>query len=325
MELRLALYQLAAQEGLSPPGIQRLLALAGLEGEPASLRRRLPRGVALLAAVLGGLAVVFWIAAHWGSLGRAGQFALLQGLLVAAALGAWRFPVARVPLALLAWLDLGGLLAFFGQTYQTGADPWQLFALWALLSLPLALAVRSDALWLPWALVALTGVALWMQTFTLQGGWWSPPTDTGVYLAGWSIGAALVAGFVPAMRRWTGAGPWALRGACLLWVVLIAGTALDTMMGRDVTSPLWQGAFIMAVTAVLMARVPRPDIHVLSVVVLALDSLLLGGLAHEMFGGYDRGEWLELKLATLSLAALGLLAGTIQGLMHLVRHSREEA
>ena len=31
-------------------------------------------------------------------------------------------------MALLAMLNIGGLFAFFGQTFQTGADPWQLFA-----------------------------------------------------------------------------------------------------------------------------------------------------------------------------------------------------
>ena len=42
-----------------------------------------------------------------------------------------------VPMGLLAMLGMGALFAYFGQTYQTGADPWQLFALWAALSLPL--------------------------------------------------------------------------------------------------------------------------------------------------------------------------------------------
>ena len=43
-------------------------------------------------------------------------------------------------LGLLALLGIGGLFAYFGQTHQTGADPWQLFALWAALVLPLRLA-----------------------------------------------------------------------------------------------------------------------------------------------------------------------------------------
>ena len=58
--------------------------------------------------------------------------------LVVAGLGAMLLPVWRAPLALLVFLITGGLFASIGQTYQTGADPWQLFALWAALGLPLA-------------------------------------------------------------------------------------------------------------------------------------------------------------------------------------------
>ena len=43
---------------------------------------------------------------------------------------------------------LGALLAVYGQTYQTGADPWGLFATWALLILPWAVAACFTPLWL---------------------------------------------------------------------------------------------------------------------------------------------------------------------------------
>ena len=78
---------------------------------------------------------------------------------------AWR-PAARAPLALLALLGIGGLFAYFGQTYQTGADPWQLFAWWAALALPLCLGVRSDVLWAPWAAVAVGAISLWVHAHT---------------------------------------------------------------------------------------------------------------------------------------------------------------
>ena len=53
-------------------------------------------------------------------------------------------------LLVLAGLFLGALLALLGQIYQTGADTWELFAWWALLLLPWALAGASQALWLLW-------------------------------------------------------------------------------------------------------------------------------------------------------------------------------
>src|SRR5690606_16273414 len=46
-------------------------------------------------------------------------------------------------LASLASVAVGGLLALVGQIYQTGADPWQLFLLWAVLLLPWLVLVRT--------------------------------------------------------------------------------------------------------------------------------------------------------------------------------------
>ena len=162
MDLRSGLAQLAAEHRLDAAAMRRLQAIAGL-GDGAQQPRRERRGfVAVLAAALGGLGVVFWVAANWQTLGRFGRFALLEGFVLAMCVGALWKPAARAPLGLVALLAIGALFAYFGQTYQTGADPWQLFAVWALLSLPLCIAARSDVLWAPWALVVMTGISLWV-------------------------------------------------------------------------------------------------------------------------------------------------------------------
>lgn len=89
--------------------------------------------------------------------------ALLGGFFAVMCVGALLRPAARVPLALVALLATGGLFAFFGQTYQTGADPWQLFAWWSALTMPLCLGVRHDALWAAWAIVTMTALKLWSR------------------------------------------------------------------------------------------------------------------------------------------------------------------
>lgn len=48
---------------------------------------------------------------------------------------------------------IGVFLAVFGQVYQTGADAWQLFALWSALMLPLVILTRFTALWTLFAVV----------------------------------------------------------------------------------------------------------------------------------------------------------------------------
>ena len=124
MNQRSALYELAARYRLDAASARQLQRLAGLDAEPAGMAAWLPRGIGVLAAGLAGLGVVLWVAANWDTLGRLGQFAVLQGAVVVLCLGALTLPGARSPFGLLALLAIGGLLAYFGQTYQTGAAPW---------------------------------------------------------------------------------------------------------------------------------------------------------------------------------------------------------
>jgi len=141
MDLRPAMHQLIEQHQLSSKDATRLYEMAEPNEEPARLNRTVPFGIAILAATLVGLGIIFWIAANWENLGRAGRFGLLEAVMVIMCAGALARPPARIPLCLLAFLATGGLFAYFGQTYQTGADPWQLFAIWAALTLPLCLSV----------------------------------------------------------------------------------------------------------------------------------------------------------------------------------------
>ena len=104
MTVRHHLLKLAECHHLSHQDTQQLLQAAGLTDEPTTLAMWLPRGVAILAAALGGLGVVMWIAANWPAMGRMGHFALLQSLVLATSLGAAFSDRARAPLGLLALL-----------------------------------------------------------------------------------------------------------------------------------------------------------------------------------------------------------------------------
>lgn len=89
---------------------------------------------------LAGLGLFMGIASNWNLMGRPGHFALMQGLVLATGVGATLIPRARAPLGLLALLAIGALFAYFDQTYQTGSDPWHLFALWSALALLVGMA-----------------------------------------------------------------------------------------------------------------------------------------------------------------------------------------
>lgn len=59
MNLRVAILALADRHNLSPDAGRQLRQLAALDTPPPSLLRYLPFGIAVLAAVLAGLGIVF--------------------------------------------------------------------------------------------------------------------------------------------------------------------------------------------------------------------------------------------------------------------------
>ncbi|SDM83871.1 Predicted membrane protein [Janthinobacterium sp. OK676] len=311
MDLRLAVYQLASTHALDAQQTRQLEEVAGFQREPARLAHWLPRGVAVLGAALLGMGLICWVAANWEDFGRMGRFALLQGVFAAACLGALAVPKARVPLLLLALLAIGGLFAYFGQTYQTGADPWQLFALWAVLALPLCLVARSDVLWTPWMLVLSTAATLWMQA-QARHSWRIDSADLGIFVSGW-LAVLLACAFVsPLLARWTGAGNWALRLGLVLATILITGTAVSALFGNEIESPYWAGLGLLAVAGVLLATRKFFDVFGLSAVALGINTLLVGGLTHVLFNGHGDGVG---ALTVLGLLAAVLLALTVQGIL----------
>lgn len=317
MDLRLALYELTARHQLDAAGSQKLAQIAGLNREPAQLAYWLPRGVAVLAAALGGFGVILWIAANWETLGRFGRFALLQALFLVMCAGALVKPSARAPLGLLALLTIGGLFAYFGQTYQTGADPWQLFAVWAVLALPLCLSVRSDVLWTPWALIVSTGISLWVYAHTSHR-WRVEPQDLRIYAMAWSAALGLTLALSPVFRRWSGSGLWAMRTAVTLATIMITTTSLGALFDREMSLLYGLGLCLLAGAAFALASRQLFEIFGLSAVGLGLNVLLIFGLGKLLFRDTHGDNWIGAMLL-LGLAAAGLLAGTMSVLLRLSR------
>ncbi len=198
------------------------LTLSGAQPDAAAWRAF--AASLLHAAGLGaiGAGVLFFVAANWQDYGVFGRFALLQAALLACvAVALWRPPPARAGQAalVLATLLAGGLLALFGQSYQTGADLHELFFTWALLALPFALAGLSGALWAVWWTVLNIALALLC-------GWLGPDHFFWRFVDGRHLDHAVLlmlpcvvnllgaAAFVALSRtRWAVAAPaWLLRG-----------------------------------------------------------------------------------------------------------------
>ncbi|MDT0629172.1 DUF2157 domain-containing protein [Alteromonas sp. W364] len=123
--------------------------------------------------------LIFFIAANWQDIGRFAKFAIVEGFIIISVLAYLRYqnnPLIANGALFCSMLAVGALMALFGQTYQTGADPWQLFFNWALVVTPWVLVSRFAPIWMLW--LALLNVALvlfltlyYSDTFILNVMW----------------------------------------------------------------------------------------------------------------------------------------------------------
>jgi uncharacterized membrane protein len=117
------------------------------------------------ALILAG--VIFFFAYNWAKIGPFVKFGLVESGIVACIVSRWKIghnsAVGKL-LLLSAALLVGVFLSIYGQVYQTGADPFELFAGWSLLILGWVTISRFGALWLMWLiLLNATIILYWAQ------------------------------------------------------------------------------------------------------------------------------------------------------------------
>jgi uncharacterized membrane protein len=276
---RLDLDFLAKEYRLSEPAIELALDLTGNRPDTQAWLKFFGRllGAAGIGAL--GAGIVFFVAANWQHYGVLGRFAILQAaFVVCAGIALWRAPPQIVGQAalMLATFLIGGLLALFGQSYQTGADVYELFFTWAALALPFALGGFSGALWAIWWSILNVALALYC-------GWLSHDHIIWALFDRWGIGkstllmAACVVNLAGAgaflalaRSRFGGAAPyWLVRllaafaflygtAACVVAVTNTGWrtTRSLTMSGQDWTI-LGLFAAICAVVAIATMRCKR--------------------------------------------------------------------
>lgn len=159
-QMRDELARHAENQTLSASAYAQALLLSGVTPDAAGWRRFFDRLLLIGGALLMGAGVIFFVAYNWQDLGRFARFGMLEALIALATASALvgGIDTLKAKAALLfAVLVQGGLLALLGQTYQTGADNYELFLAWALLALPWVLAARWAPQWgLWWTLINLT-------------------------------------------------------------------------------------------------------------------------------------------------------------------------
>jgi uncharacterized membrane protein len=137
--------------------VEKALLITDANSSPSQWYAFVSQSILWLGILSIAFGVIFFFAYNWNQISIFTKFALIQGLmLLSLFLYAQTKSSAYTSTALLFFLALlvGALLALFGQTYQTGKDPWQLFLLWTLFMTPIALISKSSSLWLLWLALA---------------------------------------------------------------------------------------------------------------------------------------------------------------------------
>ncbi len=257
-------------EVLDDAGLRRATEIACGGPGRDGWRWFLERALLVLGGGLLAAGVVFFFAYNWAALDKLVKLALPAAGLLAA--GGWALGRGLDALDGQVALSVGCVLvgvqlAVYGQTYQTGADAWQLFATWSALVVPWVLAARFEPLWLAFVALLELAVALWWSQTVGSDEWWLAftlgATDGVALLAAirWRaslwLREVLLAGLLltwtlPAAVFLAGEVDAAAGGAALAGVVGVAGWLLSR--GRDLLGMALALASLVALSSTLFGR-----------------------------------------------------------------------
>lgn len=264
--------------------------------------------------------VIFFFAFNWDELSRYAKFAIAQTALVLSLLPLLRFklatPIGQAAL-FAASLLVGALLALVGQTYQSGADTYQLFLIWAILITPWTLLARMPALWL--VLLVLLNLSLLLALDNLAISRLPAPfSHPGWLLFALNSGAAAVWHLASRRTLETRLLRWGRQSISLYTLLIITLLALDyisSWSARDALAlPTWA---LFAVLWLYLYRIRQLDLTMLSALSMAAIVLTVTALSNALTDHMATDGLLLL----LALSVMGLSSAAALWLKHLNQHA----
>lgn len=315
-----SIYQWIKQGLVKPQHQQQALQIAGERPSKTdwlSFNKKLLLLLGVLALAFG---VVFFFAFNWNEMGRLFKFMVLQFLLVAAFVGYYfkskSFWAAQA-LLLAAVLVLGALLALFGQTYQTGADPWQLFFTWAVLITPLVVFARSEVLWLVWAVLLNLSLSLYLAVnhslfgisllshqrlwlfLLLNGVLWAVFECLSLTRSG--AQSTSILDKVKLRHR------WAAQVAGLMVIFLVTVIGVESITGRSEHRAINAVLFVAVMAfSFFFSRYQAKDLLLLTAWMLAVIVFVLTFLANTFFHNFDAGGFLLMAIFLIGMTTFAV-------------------
>lgn len=309
-ESNIDILQWIEQRRVHAGAVPAALRSAGVWPDAAGWRHFFDRLTLWLGTVFCAAAVIFFFAYNWQAMGRFAKFGLVETIIVLSLLFCWRLDLDRIAgkaVLLLATLLVGALLALVGQTYQTGADTYELFAAWALAVLPWVAVGRFGALWLVWLALLNLAATFYFQAFPGMFGWifsperrlWALFALNTAALVTWEAAARAGADWL--RERWpvrivaTASG--AMVTVLMTWAVIDAGG--PNLSFAVLAYALWMAA------AFAWYRHLRPDVFALAGGVLSLIIVTTAFLSKHLLRHSDAGGFLLIGVVVIMLSAVG--------------------
>lgn len=232
---------------LAPSQLERALEVTHSVPSPADNLRFLSRVVLTFAMLLLCSGVIFFFAYNWDDLSRYSKFAIAQGALILSLLPLLRLnpqqPAGQTAL-FAACLLVGALLALVGQTYQSGADTYELFLVWAALIAPWVLLARLPALWLLLLLLLNLSLGLALVNLAIDH-LFAPFTDPLWSIFALNSSAAGLWMLTTKGSAHTALLRWGERIIALFCLLIITGLAIGYVNAWNnsdaLTLPVWLG------------------------------------------------------------------------------------
>jgi uncharacterized membrane protein len=306
---RQQLIDLITQGAIPPDKLESALLLSQVTPNAQAWRRFLDLALLWLSLLALACSVIFFIAYNWTALGRFAKFGLVELAIILCLGGYWKLgaqTLAGKVTLLVASLLLGALLALYGQTYQTGADTWQLFFSWALLILPWVLIGRFAALWILWLALINLSISLYYEVRHGLFGMLVDSETTILWLIfAFNLFAWVIWESLAHVRGWL-AERWAIR-----LIAIASGIPLCSLMlyaifenqshNGPLTTLIWL-CWLVALYGVY-TRIVR-DLFMLAGGSLTVIVVVVAFLSNHLFAGGDHAfAFLFIALVLIGLAA----------------------
>lgn len=299
--------ELVQKDIVPPENIAEALRTTGVLPDGMAWRGFIDRLLLWLGGLALAFAAMYFIAYNWDALGRFVKFGMAEGAMIlfiaAFCLVADRSAAARVSL-LAAAICLGVLLALYGQTYQTGADPWQLFFTWAALMLPWAVIGKFAGIWILWTAILNITIILYCRTFPEAFGFLPGSRSAMIWLIFFFNSLVLTVWEIVGQIRGRPAERWAVR-----LPAFIAAAALIVLVLQAIFNPGNSGWITVMVWVVWLGvvyfvyRKTMPDLFMLVCACLSAIIVVVGFLAYHMPDEFYQPGFLLLALVVVGMGA----------------------